>query len=199
VLVTLIVADLAIVTARASDAPVPPGQSIQLPPRASPADSPPGIGSEVKPFSLVDLPQLHAGLRPGSRGTTVVILQQHLRRLSDYKGAIHGQLDQQTADAVRRFQSTAKVTGDPTGSVGRSMAVALLAEGDRPQLTFGATGKDVTRLQQALALALERPLPATGTFGSATRQAVRDYQSSRGLPVTGTVATQTWTALQRGR
>jgi Putative peptidoglycan binding domain len=65
-----------------------------------------------------------------------------------------------------------------------------------PKLTYGDRSEDVKRLQQALAAALDRPLPVTGYFGELTMQAVRDYQRMRGLSVTGAVDEATWAALQ---
>jgi peptidoglycan hydrolase-like protein with peptidoglycan-binding domain len=145
------------------------------------------------------VPLLDAGLRAGSRGDGVVGVQQHLQRLGYYAGPANGEMDGPTDAAVRRFQQVAGVTGDPAGAVGRPTAVALLAGGDRPVLRVGAHSEDVHRLQHALAVALNRTLPPTGDFLSMTQQAVRDYQASRGLPVDGTVAAATWSALQQGR
>src|SRR5262249_43067634 len=70
--------------------------------------------------------------------------------------------------------------------------------GYRPVLATGSTGLDVQRLQRALTAALGRTVPVDGSFGSVTDQAVRDYQSSRGLAVDGTVRTATWSALPAG-
>ena len=110
------------------------------------------------------------------------------------------EFSQQTAEAVQRFQSTAHVTGDQAGVVGRPTLTALVAAGPTPRLDMGASGEDVRRVQSALAIALNRELPANGQFGPEMLQAVKDYQSSRGItPVSGTVATKTWGALQTGR
>ena len=145
------------------------------------------------------MPLLDAGLRAGSRGDAVVTVEQHLQRLGFNPGPASGEMDGPTDAAVRRFQEVAGVTDDPAGTVGRATAVALLAGGDRPVLRIGAHSEDVHRLQHALTVALNRTLPATGDFLSMTQQAVRDYQASRGLPVDGTVAAATWSALQQGR
>ena len=61
-----------------------------------------------------------------------------------------------------------------------------------PRLSLGSRGPAVVALQRALRL-----LPADGVFGPGTRQAVLAYQRAHGLPVTGVVATLTWTALTR--
>jgi non-ribosomal peptide synthetase-like protein len=182
-----------------SPAPGSPAPAALAPSRRLPPVERPATRAETPPFTLDDLPRLDAGLGPASRGPVVETVQLHLQRLGFYSGPVHGELDGHTRDAVRQFQVVARVADDPRGTVGRSTAIALLAAGGRPQLVVGATGGDTVRLQQALALALGRPLPVTGSFGPMTRQAVCDYQSSRALPVDGIVGILTWAALQQGR
>ena len=182
-----------------------PAAAAPLPLPAAPAPNPAPlpvaapVPATVRWFEVTDVPLLDSGLRAGSRGDGVVSAQQQLQRLGYYAGPANGEMDGATDAAVRRFQEVAGVTGDPAGTVGRATAVALLAGGDRPVLGVGAHGEDVHRLQHALAVALNRPLPPTGDFLSMTQQAVRDFQASRGLPIVGTVAAATWTALQQGR
>jgi Putative peptidoglycan binding domain len=94
-----------------------------------------------------------------------------------------------------QIPQTAPAVAPNTGS-GQSAAPA---PSRNPKLALGANGQEVKRLQQALAVALNRPLPATGYFGPQTQQAVRDFQSAHGLPVTGIVDEATWTALQQPR
>jgi peptidoglycan hydrolase-like protein with peptidoglycan-binding domain len=63
-------------------------------------------------------------------------------------------------------------------------------------LRTGAQGTDVTSLQQALIDAgITVPGGADGVFGPATKQAVINYQSTRGLPATGEVDQATSNAL----
>jgi peptidoglycan hydrolase-like protein with peptidoglycan-binding domain len=142
---------------------------------------------------------LEQGLRQGSQGQAVEMVQRQLQRLNLLETAPNGTFGPQTAEAVRRFQTQAKVTGDRAGTVRRATGIALIAAGSRPRLEMGANNADVRRLQLALALALRRRLDANGNFEPATLQAVKDYQRTRGLPVTGIVADKTWLALQQGR
>lgn len=65
----------------------------------------------------------------------------------------------------------------------------------RPILRVGSTGSDVTDLQQML-VQLEYNVTVDGTFGNGTASAVRDFQSSFGLEVTGQVDRETWDALK---
>jgi peptidoglycan hydrolase-like protein with peptidoglycan-binding domain len=83
--------------------------------------------------------------------------------------------------------------------VGPKTWTALLSRGAATTVQSGSTGEPVTRLQRALTAALGRTVAIDGVFGSGTGQAVRDYQSSRGLTVDGIVGPGTWGALQAGR
>ncbi|HEX8918556.1 MAG TPA: peptidoglycan-binding domain-containing protein [Chloroflexota bacterium] len=64
-----------------------------------------------------------------------------------------------------------------------------------PTVRQGSTGDAVTRLQQALQRASFDPGSVDGNFGPNTEQAVRSFQSARGLTVDGVVGPQTWDAL----
>ncbi|MBX9399053.1 peptidoglycan-binding protein [Streptomyces sp. TRM72054] len=64
---------------------------------------------------------------------------------------------------------------------------------------FEPPNHSLTRLQRALTAALGRTVGIDGVFGSGATQAVRDYQSSRGLAVDCIVGAGTWGALQAGR
>ncbi len=62
------------------------------------------------------------------------------------------------------------------------------------QVTAGARGDSVRWLQRHLA-AFDGSVAIDGTYGAGTMAAVRAFQASRGLPVTGTVADKTWPEL----
>ena len=65
-----------------------------------------------------------------------------------------------------------------------------------PTISIGSTGKDVRRLQRIFVMT--KGLGAsniTGTFDSATEQAVKDFQQGEGLTVDGIVGPITWQAL----
>lgn len=64
-----------------------------------------------------------------------------------------------------------------------------------PQLSMGAKGPAVRRLQTLLANAGVNPGVVDGDFGPRTEAAVRTFQSQKGLAVTGVVNVATWTAL----
>jgi GH25 family lysozyme M1 (1,4-beta-N-acetylmuramidase) len=67
---------------------------------------------------------------------------------------------------------------------------------DRPTLSKGDTGHDVSDLQELLnETELEPGLVEDGDFGNLTEEAVYDYQGSRGLDYDGLAGQQTWGAL----
>lgn len=181
-------------------APTPPPTPEPTPEPVAQPTAPEPIPHAVAPtpFRYADLPQLDGGLGLGSAGPVVAAVQEQLAALGYYTGPAHGRFDEATAAAVQWFQAMAGVAGDPSGTVGRSTAMAIQAAGPRPPLGPGATGEDVHRLQHALIVALGKPLRATGAYRASTQSAVAEYQTSRGLPATGVVDDLTWAALQGG-
>jgi len=85
----------------------------------------------------------------------------------------------------------------PTASAGPGPSVeAPLLQAGFAGLRVGAQGSDVTSLQRSLiAAGVNLRGGADGDFGPATRQAVIDFQSTRGLPATGEVDQATSNAL----
>ncbi|MEW2554914.1 N-acetylmuramoyl-L-alanine amidase, partial [Streptomyces zhihengii] len=139
----------------------------------------------------------YATLRAGSTGAQVSAAQWLLNAQGFNAGAVDGDFGTGTAAAVRAFQTAKGLAAD--GTVGPKTWTALLSAGARPVLEQGSTGEAVQRLQRALTAALARTVSADGIFGSGTAQAVRDYQSTRGLTVDAEVGPATWGALQAGR
>lgn len=62
------------------------------------------------------------------------------------------------------------------------------------QISYGATGSDVKKLQELLNQN-DYNLDVDGSFGPKTQAAVKDYQNKNGLKVDGIVGTNTWGAL----
>ncbi|MEU1281214.1 peptidoglycan-binding protein [Streptomyces sp. NPDC005805] len=139
----------------------------------------------------------YATLRTGSTGDQVRAAQWLLNVQGHAAGAVDGAFGSGTAAAVRSFQTVKGLTAD--GVVGARTWTALLSAGSRPVLRQGASGEAVQRLQRALTAALSRTVSPDGLFGPGTEQAVRDYQSARGLTPDGVAGAATWTALQSGR
>ena len=68
---------------------------------------------------------------------------------------------------------------------------------NKRQISYGATGTDVTDLQKMLNQNGYN-LEEDGIYGSNTQAAVKDYQKLQGLAQDGIVGAQTWSALQNG-
>lgn len=83
----------------------------------------------------------------------------------------------------------------PSISAARSV-VSPRTAASTPELSRGASGAQVTELQQLLQRAGVPTGPVDGDFGPMTQAAVRRFQSSRGLPADGVVGARTWAALR---
>ncbi|MFD0319149.1 glycoside hydrolase domain-containing protein [Streptomyces flavalbus] len=158
-----------------------------------------GTGTAPQPTcSSVNLSFTAYGtLQSGATGPLVTAAQCLLKAAGYDPGTPDGIFGSGTATAVRNFQASKGLSAD--GVVGPRTWTALLSRGTTPTLQSGATGEAVTRLQRALTAALGRTVTIDGIFGSGTTQAVRDYQSSRGLTSDGIVGSATWGALQAGK
>ncbi|GAB3434292.1 peptidoglycan-binding protein [Flindersiella endophytica] len=136
-------------------------------------------------------------IRSGSTGGLVSAAQCLLRGAGQDPAVYDGTFGASTEQAVKAFQTAKALPSD--GVVGARTWTALLSAGPTPTVQQGSTGEAVRRLQRALTAALARTVSIDGDFGPLTRQAVIDYQSSRGLGADGIVGAQTWGALQAGR
>ncbi|QPA30773.1 C40 family peptidase [Thermaerobacillus caldiproteolyticus] len=152
-------------------------------------------------------PSNETALRIGSKGPEVSKLQQNLKQLgyftypqiTDYYGTI-------TSDAVRKFQqqSGLKATG-----VADSTTLAKIREAvdqkTKPSsstpkttiyLTIGSTGQQVEQVQAKLKQLGHFTYPTiTGYFGQVTAEAVKKFQQSAKLKVTGVVDNETYEQL----
>ncbi|MFE3515224.1 glycoside hydrolase domain-containing protein [Streptomyces sp. NPDC059166] len=136
-------------------------------------------------------------VRSGSAGEQVKAAQCLLKAAGSDPGTPDGIFGPDTAAAARNFQSGKGLTAD--GVVGARTWTALLARGAATTVRDGSTGEAVRRLQRSLTAALGRTVSVDGVFGPGSEQAVRDYQSSRGLGSDGVAGPATWSALQAGR
>jgi len=142
-------------------------------------------------------------LRVGSRGPAVVRLQTLLNTNGFNVGTVDGIFGSRTLAAVQAFQASRGLTVDGIVGVRTWTALGVNCAGpgptppptnNCPTLRVGSRGTAVTRLQRLLT---DNGFPATidGIFGPRTEAAVRAFQTSRGLAVTGIVDIRTWTAL----
>jgi peptidoglycan hydrolase-like protein with peptidoglycan-binding domain len=174
---------------------------------------PTGIINEATALGLglvsAPSPQVTAalGLTIGASGPSVKRVQEALIAANiAVAGGADGQFGPMTASAVREFQTTRGL--EPNGSINEATALALLGigaaaagptsavTGHLAGLRPGTTGSSVRQLQQLLlAAGVTFAGGADGIYGPATANAVRIFQSRRGLPVTGEVDAITAQAL----
>ena len=75
------------------------------------------------------------------------------------------------------------------------MAAFNSAHASYPTIREGSTGEAVELLQRTLNAKFWLEMDVDSNFGSATKQAVIDFQTSRGLGADGIVGPSTWAAL----
>ncbi len=145
-------------------------------------------------------------LQKGSLGEAVKTAQQQLMSAGiSVKGGADGVFGTNTAAAVSAFQ---QARGLPvTGAIDAATAAALAAPSSPAAavspllgLKAGSLGTSVQQLQQALIAAGATVRGgADGIFGPATSQALKDFQTSQGLGVSGVVDDATVAALAAPR
>ena len=161
-------------------------------------------------------------LSVGSRGNEVRLVQYFLNYVAAYSTAvppiaIDGIYGPNTRDAVTAFQ---RLAGIPETGVIDELTYSVLYDAYRGILnslpdsqfigiarpfpgfavTEGQSGEYVLALQEYLNVIAQTYLQvpeivADGVFGPATANAVRAFQSTFGLPVTGNVGFSTWNAI----
>jgi peptidoglycan hydrolase-like protein with peptidoglycan-binding domain len=136
-------------------------------------------------------------IAPGSSGDLVAAAQCLLKAAGYDPGPVDGEFGEATTVAARSLQADYGL--QTLGIVGPKTWTVLLARGDTPALEPGSNGEAVARVQRALTAALGETVVIDGSFGPATEEAVRSYQSARGLDPVGMVGPETWAALQAGQ
>ena len=143
----------------------------------------------------VDFPR-YRPFTVGQVGAQVKAAQCLLQQRKLYDGELRPRYTRATERAVRAFQETRSLPA--TGKLTKRTWTALFVEGPTPIVKFGSAMHAVRRLQRGLNAARGARLEVTGVFDYATTEAVREYQTKRGLYRTGVVAEDTWAQLQHG-
>lgn len=139
---------------------------------------------------------------PVITGDDVTYVQERLKGLGFYKGAIDGSFGPSCKQAVISFQKTNLL--EPDGSVGPITWNFLFSSNAINVLTYTRalyytspviTGNDVSYVQRRLKLLGFYTEEVDGSFGPACKQAVMDFQNANGLAVDGSVGPGTWSKL----
>jgi hypothetical protein len=126
-------------------------------------------------------------IREGDMGDAVKTIQYLLNNQQAAGLTVDGEFGPATLAAVKKFQTAHSLTAD--GIVGPNTWTALV-----PVLSQGSTGDAVRALQNELT-AHDISTAVTGTFDSVTAANVSEFQTTNGLPATGSTDTDTWKAL----
>ena len=152
-------------------------------------------------------------LYPGYTGDDVKLVQQQLKLLGYYTGSVDGKYGTSTTSAVSAFQRSAGLTVDgiagkktfdklftsqPASATAQTASqVQAPTDGSYRNLSYGATGSDVTSVQSAL-YALGYSLNVSGTYDQKTVDAVKLFQKSNGLTMDGVAGPNTQKKLYSG-
>jgi len=93
--------------------------------------------------------------------------------------------DRETSQAMRRFQLDEGLNADGSAGAAELDALGVYSSPSESVLDIGSAGQNVLRLQRMLRRLGHYSGTLTGRYGSLTASAVRDYQKSAGLTVTG--------------
>jgi hypothetical protein len=135
----------------------------------------------------------YRALTKGDSGDRVRAAQCRLKEHGYFKHEVTGNFGDITAKAVSRYRVD---RGFAAGSrIGRAVWAALLGQGSKPLLKYGAAGEAVRRLQRALNASVGAELPITGVFFGETAAAVRAFQAAEGLARHGVWVPELWPLL----
>jgi len=140
-------------------------------------------------------------IRKGDTGQYVQVLQMMLRLLGYYHGPINAVFDENTRQAVIKFQRENNLTADgvvgPDTWAALDAAISSLPPGTsgRPTLRPGTTGRFVRELKEILTTLGYYNGPIDQVFDALTQQAVIAFQMDHGLVADGIVGPETWSAL----
>ena len=167
------------------------------------ADGVVGTGTLNKLFALgeIKFDEEYTALSYGDSGDAVLKLQRRLRELGYMTANATGMFGTATKSALVDFQKAAGMTAD--GVAGNATQVALYAANAPAKganaisgtLKVGDKGTAVTELQKRLIELGYLTTSATGTYGEATKAAVKEFQQLAGLTADGVAGTATINAL----
>lgn len=141
-----------------------------------------------------------------SGDATIRSVQTMLKELGYYTGEITGKVGSKTEAAIKKFQKEYDLTADGVAgpnTVARLKAVyadkggstASSSSSSGSSLRLGSTGTKVRDLQQNLTTLGYYWADITGSFGSKTEAAVKNFQQKNNLTVDGVAGSKTLSAI----
>lgn len=125
--------------------------------------------------------------RYGDKGPNVTSIQ-YLLRAHGLSTGVDGRFGPQTVASVKKFQSTHGLAAD---GVAGPLTLAKLTV----PAQYGHSNPNTVRAIQVELNKHGARIALDGSFGNATRDAVRAFQAKHSLPADGAVGPQTWKAL----
>ncbi len=147
-----------------------------------------------------------AGTSNSAEAATVRNVQTMLKALKYYSGDITGNVGEKTKAAIKQFQKEYDLTADGVAgpqTIARLEAVykdkggssASASSSSGSGLKLGSTGTKVRDLQQDLTTLGYYWADITGSFGSKTEAAVKNFQEKNNLSADGVAGTKTLNAI----
>lgn len=134
-------------------------------------------------------------VKQGSSGATVKQVQQKLKDLGYYNGAVDGVFGENTKSAVIKFQKAKGLTADGVAGSATLSALGIGKSNSSATLRQGDQGNKVKEVQQKLKNWGYYSGAADGIFGQETKNAVIQFQKNNGLPADGVVGAKTFAAM----
>lgn len=151
----------------------------------------PAFGSVMKVTPDPAAPTAEPVIRSGAMGEAVVRLQQRLKELGYYTGAVDGQFGPGTRTAVTAFQQHNGLT--PDGIVGPATTEILYSDAARPAVTPAPTATPAPTQDTTSIAAIQQRLADLGYYtgavdgltGPGTKKAITLFQQQHGLQADG--------------
>ncbi len=150
--------------------------------------------------------QHYAYLQTGSTGKNVSLLQEALKELEFYAGALDGSYGASTVAAVKAFQKKNGIRQDgaaspevqqlifegrPQNARGKKVNVSVLPNFPVEEFSTGDKGWQVTELQNTLKNMGYYTASPSGVYDTATQNAVKKFQTAHHLTVDGIAGKKT--------
>ena len=165
-----------------------------------------GVAKEISPQQLGRARRLARAWSPGTAAIAaastptrafVALVQDKLQRSGHDPGPVDGLMGFATRAAIRAFQAARQIpiTGEISEELLRELDTASLERTARPpthepSVPAAPTGALVARVQEKLARSGHDPGSADGIVGPKTRTAIRAFQATKDIPVTGEVSAE---------
>lgn len=150
-----------------------------------------GLLDHIRATAMAQRSQSDPAPQTAAASTQVVIdIQSALRRRGYAVSVVDGEMDDETAAAIRAYQRESNLA--VTGRASSELLANLRTSADPAPQEFG---REIGSVQQALNARGYSAGPADGVMGPATRNAIRTFQVDAGDPVTGRIDRQLLTRL----